>query len=161
MQRLLIFIIICLSAVSSMAQTAKDEAKLADNLKQYFLHYKPKGTKLTQQPRMLDYQLDKQAKTLTITADEYFSAQEFTPDITERIYKNKRSHSQSVSRISDYGHHQWNGYRRTDSKPTFQECGQVETVGRHRLRRGAVGQERVDTLQADSRTTRASPVALG
>ena len=87
MQRLLIFIIICLSAVSSMAQTAKDEAKLADNLKQYFLHYKPKGTKLTQQPRMLDYQLDKQAKTLTITADEYFSAQEFTPDITERIYK--------------------------------------------------------------------------
>ena len=53
MQRLLIFIIICLSAVSSMAQTAKDEAKLADNLKQYFLHYKPKGTKLTKQPRML------------------------------------------------------------------------------------------------------------
>ena len=70
-----------------MAQTAKEEAKLADNLKQFFAHYKPKGTKLTQQPRMLGYQLDKQAKTLTITADEYFAAQEFTPDITERIYK--------------------------------------------------------------------------
>ena len=70
-----------------MAQSAKDEAKLADNLKQYFAHYKPQGTKLTQQPRMLGYELDNEAKTLTITADEYFAAQEFTPDITERIYK--------------------------------------------------------------------------
>ena len=74
-----------------MAQSAKEEAKLADNLKQYFAQYKPKGTKLRQQPRMLGYQLDKEAKTLTITADEFFAAQEFTPDITERIYKKIQS----------------------------------------------------------------------
>ena len=65
MRRFILYIILWLSTVSSVAQTAKDEAKLADNLKQYFAHYKPKGTKLTQQPRMLGYQLDKQAKTLT------------------------------------------------------------------------------------------------
>ena len=87
MQRFILYFFLWLSAIPSMAQSAKDEAKLADNLKQYFAHYKPKGTKLTQQPRMLGYQLDNDAKTLTITADEYFAAQEFTPDITERIYK--------------------------------------------------------------------------
>ena len=87
MQRFILYIFLWLSAISSIAQSAKDEAKLADNLKQYFAHYKPKGTKLTQQPRMLGYQLDNDAKTLTVTADEYFAAQEFTPDITERIYK--------------------------------------------------------------------------
>ena len=87
MRYLAIFFLLLLSAVSATAQTAKDEAKLAANLKQYFANYKPKGTRLTQQPRMLGYQLDNQAKTLTITADEFFAAQEFTPDVTERIYK--------------------------------------------------------------------------
>ena len=87
MRYLAIFFLLWLSAVSATAQTAKDETKLAANLKQYFANYKPKGTRLTQQPRMLGYQLDNQAKTLTITADEFFAAQEFTPDVTERIYK--------------------------------------------------------------------------
>ena len=67
------------------AQTVKDEAKMADNLKQYFSKYKPKGTRLAQQPRMIGYQLDNDAKTLVITADEYFAAQEFTPEITAYI----------------------------------------------------------------------------
>ena len=87
MQRIILYIFLWLSAISSVAQSAKDEAKLADNLKQYFANYKPKGTRLTQQPRMLGYQLDNAAKTLTITADEFFAAQEFTPDVTERIYR--------------------------------------------------------------------------
>lgn len=69
------------------AQTAKDEAKLAERLNTYFAKYKPKGTRLTQQPRMLGYQLNHQAKTLVITADEFFACQEFTPEITEHIYK--------------------------------------------------------------------------
>ena len=60
---------------------------MVENLKEYFAKYKPKGTRLTQAPRMLEYQLDNEAKTLTITADEFFAAQEFTPEITEHIYK--------------------------------------------------------------------------
>ncbi|MBR1505895.1 MAG: xanthan lyase [Prevotella sp.] len=75
------------SAMTATAQTAKDEAKMVERLKQYFAKYKPKGTRLTQSPRMLDYQIDKQERTLTITADEFFAAQEFTPEITEHIYK--------------------------------------------------------------------------
>lgn len=76
-----------LTTVSSSAQTSKDEAKMAANLKTYFAKYKPKGTKLAQQPCMLSYQLDNEVKTLTIVADEYFAAQEFSPEITEHIYK--------------------------------------------------------------------------
>ena len=92
MQRrtLYIFILFIFAVTPVLAQTSKDEAKLADNLKQYFAKYKPKGTRLTQQPRMLSYQLDNQAQTLVITADEYFAAQEFTPEITEHIYKKIR-----------------------------------------------------------------------
>ena len=92
MQRrtLYIFILFIFAVTPVLAQTSKDEAKLADNLKQYFAKYKPKGTRLTQQPRMLSYELDNQAQTLVITADEYFAAQEFTPEVTEHIYKKIR-----------------------------------------------------------------------
>ena len=92
MQRrtLYIFLLFIFAVTPVLAQTSKDEAKLADNLKQYFAKYKPKGTRLTQQPRMLSYELDNQAQTLVITADEFFAAQEFTPEITEHIYKKIR-----------------------------------------------------------------------
>ena len=69
------------------AQTSKEDAKLEENLKSYFAKYKPKGTRLTRAPRLIDYQLDHDRRTLTITADEYFAAQEFTPEITAHIYK--------------------------------------------------------------------------
>ena len=84
---LLLSLLLAASAATATAQTAKDEAKMVENLKEYFAKYKPKGTRLTQAPRMLEYQLDNEAKTLTITADEFFAAQEFTPEITEHIYK--------------------------------------------------------------------------
>ena len=87
MRRLIFFLTFLLAAMALGAQTAKDEAKLAERLNTYFAKYKPKGTRLTQQPRMLGYQLDHQAKTLVITADEFFACQEFTPEITEHIYK--------------------------------------------------------------------------
>lgn len=86
MRRLTIFLLLLLS-MASHAQTAKDEAKLVERLNNYFAKYKPKGTRLTQAPKMLRYQLDNTSQTLVITADEFFAAQEFTPEITEHIYK--------------------------------------------------------------------------
>ena len=79
-------------------QSAKDEAKLVERLQEYFWKYKPKGTRLTQPPRMLDYQLDNTARTLTIVADEFFAAQEFTPEITEHIYKKVKGELPKVYR---------------------------------------------------------------
>ena len=87
MRRLIFSLMLLLATMTIGAQTAKDEAKLAERLNTYFAKYKPKGTRLTQQPHMLGYQLDHQAKTLVITADEFFACQEFTPEITEHIYK--------------------------------------------------------------------------
>ena len=86
--------------IPTTAQTAKDEAKMALRLQQYFEKYKPKGTKLRQAPRMLDYQVDYNAKTLTITADEFFAAQEFTPEISEHIYK--KIHNELPKPFKDY-----------------------------------------------------------
>ena len=90
MRRLLLSVLVLtlLSAIQpTMAQTSKDEAKLLKRFENYFTKYKPKGTRLTQQPRMVDCQIDRATKTLTITADEFFAAQEFTPEITASIYK--------------------------------------------------------------------------
>lgn len=81
-----------------MSQSAKDEAKMVENLEKYFTKYKPKGTRLTQPPKMVGYQLDNQARTLTITADEFFAAQEFTPDITAHIYKKVKGELPKVYR---------------------------------------------------------------
>ena len=87
MYRRITLCLLFLATLSLSAQTARDEAKLVEKLNSYFAKYKPKGTRLTQAPRMVGYQLDHQKKTLVITADEFFACQEFTPDITEHIYK--------------------------------------------------------------------------
>ena len=83
------------------AQTSKDEAKLKERLKEYFAKYKPKGTKLRQAPQLVSYDLDNKARTLTITADEFFAAQEFTPEITEHIYKKVKGELPKVYRDYD------------------------------------------------------------
>ena len=87
MYRRITLCLLFLATLSLNAQTARDEAKLVEKLNSYFAKYKPKGTRLTQAPRMVGYQLDHQKKTLVITADEFFACQEFTPEITEHIYK--------------------------------------------------------------------------
>ena len=87
MYRRITLCLLFLATLSLNAQTARDEAKLVEKLNSYFTKYKPKGTRLTQAPRMVGYQLDHQKKTLVITADEFFACQEFTPEITANIYK--------------------------------------------------------------------------
>ena len=86
MRRRITLFLLLLATLSLSAQTARDEAKLVEKLNSYFSKYKPKGTRLTQAPRMVGYQLDHRQKTLVITADEFFACQEFTPEITEHIY---------------------------------------------------------------------------
>lgn len=87
MCRQTLLFLILLATLSLNAQTAKDEAKLVQKLNTYFAKYKPKGTRLTQASCLLGYQLDHQTKTLVVTADEFFACQEFTPEITDHIYK--------------------------------------------------------------------------
>ena len=91
-QSMAAILLLCLFCFqTAFAQTAKDEAKLKEELQEYFEKYKPKGTRLRQQPSLVGYQLDNAAQTLTVTADEFFAAQEFTPEITAHIYKKLRS----------------------------------------------------------------------
>lgn len=83
-----IYIIAMLAfAVSSGAQSQAQEAKMAARLERFFAKYKPKGQELPQAPRMLGYKVDNRRRTLTITADGTFAAQEFTPKTTQSIYR--------------------------------------------------------------------------
>ena len=98
MRRRITLLLLLLATLSLSAQTARDEAKLVEKLNSYFSKYKPKGTRLTQAPRMLGYQLDHQQKTLVITADEFFACQEFTPEVTEHIYNKIKGEMPKVYR---------------------------------------------------------------
>ena len=68
MRNTLLYLLLLSASVPCFGQSAKDEAKMADRLKQYFSKYKPKGTRLAQQPRMVSYQVNNDEKTLTITS---------------------------------------------------------------------------------------------
>ena len=98
MRRRITLLLLLLATLSLSAQTARDEAKLVEKLNSYFSKYKPKGTRLTQAPRMVGYQLDHQQKTLVITADEFFACQEFTPEVTEHIYNKIKGEMPKVYR---------------------------------------------------------------
>ena len=59
-------------------------------LTKFFAKYKPKKQNFYQPSRMLDYEVDNMKKTLVITADGNFAAQEFSVEATEKIYKQIR-----------------------------------------------------------------------
>lgn len=81
-------IFILLSSVLSLqAQSPKDETKMVLKIKDFFARYSPKDQELPQVPKLLDYKVDNRKRTLTITADETFAAQEFTEKNTADIYK--------------------------------------------------------------------------
>ena len=76
-----------LMAVNGLAQTPKDEILMAKRLQEFFVKYRPKGQVFAQPSKMLGYKVDNKQRTLSITADEYFAAQEFTQKSTDNIYK--------------------------------------------------------------------------
>lgn len=84
---------VCLSLILStavLAQPSEREARMVAGLEAYFAKYKPKGQEMPRSPRMQSYRLDDGKRTLTITVDELFAAQEFTQKITADIYKEIR-----------------------------------------------------------------------
>lgn len=85
--KVMAFIIFLSLFIPAHAQTAKDEAQLKKRLREYFENYKPKHNKMRKSPRLVSVQTSKTARTMVITADSYFAAQEFTPEITEWIYR--------------------------------------------------------------------------
>lgn len=107
MRHILLYLLLLSAFVPCFGQSAKDEAKIADQLKQFFSTYKVKDMRLPRQYRMLSCQFDNDEKTITITADEWFGMQSFTPEITEQIYNKikadlpKPYHKYKVSILSN------------------------------------------------------------
>lgn len=86
-----LFLLVALSwGLIGNAQTAEQENAMAYKLRTYFAEYKPKKQELPQAPKMLGYTVDNVRKTLTITVDGTFAAQEFTSEITSDIYRHIR-----------------------------------------------------------------------
>ncbi len=87
MKKIIIVFLSVLLSVPSFSQTVAEEAKLGESLRTFFAKYKPQKTRLTQQPKLLEYSLDNVNRSMTIVCDEYFATQEFSPEINEEIYQ--------------------------------------------------------------------------
>lgn len=81
-----IFILLTL-AVSARAQSPKDEAVMVKKLERFFAKYSPKDVEWPQPAKMLGHKVDNRKRTLTITADGTFAAQDFTQKTAADIYK--------------------------------------------------------------------------
>lgn len=90
MKRPTFLLVSLLIATMAQAQSPSQEAKMAQKLRDYFATYEPKGQQMARAPKMLSYTVDNKKRTLDITADETFAAQEFTDKITENIYRKVR-----------------------------------------------------------------------
>ena len=69
MYKILLYLLLLSASTICFGQSAKDEAKMADRLKQFFSTYKPKDLRLSRQYRMQSYQVDDNEQTLTINTD--------------------------------------------------------------------------------------------
>lgn len=87
MKKTFLTVTIGLITTLSYAQTTKDEARISQQLQEFFAKYKPQHQTLVQQPKLVGYKVDNNRHTLTITANEYFAAQEFTTKSIDFIYK--------------------------------------------------------------------------
>src|SRR5574344_445998 len=91
MRKVFFIITLLLSTTTFIfAQKSSTEVKLVTKLNQFFNNYSQKGTSLDGQPRMISYKLDDEKRTLEITANDYFAAQAFTPEVTAYVYKQIR-----------------------------------------------------------------------
>ena len=90
MKRLLCLVAIVAMLAQANAQSRFLEQKTEAKLKECFAKYKPHGYQAGQATKMLGYKLDDTEKTLTITVDGVFAAQDFTEKSTQYIYKKVR-----------------------------------------------------------------------
>jgi hypothetical protein len=69
--------------VSAQNNTTAIKAKLEN----YFKNYKPQGAQFSKTAHLKDLEIDDEEETLTVTVNEAFAEQGFTPSIVEGIYQ--------------------------------------------------------------------------
>ena len=88
--RSLLTLLLLSVAIEGWPQSAADEAKMEDKLLEFFYKYKPKKQKWDVVVRMLGYDLDNNAKRLTVKTDDALASVEMTPDKVSDLYKGIR-----------------------------------------------------------------------
>lgn len=59
---------------------------IKDKLENYFKNYKPEGAQFSRAAHLTDLQIDDESETITVTANDAFAEQSFTPQVVENIY---------------------------------------------------------------------------
>lgn len=89
--RLTAVVALCLTAVfSAQAQTAKERTKMERQLTRFFEGYTPKGQTLAQPVMLQSLIVNRDKRTVTVTASDAFADQDFTEASTEYIHKKVR-----------------------------------------------------------------------
>ncbi|MBQ8152203.1 MAG: xanthan lyase [Prevotella sp.] len=83
------FIILLLSTVLCGGQTwaqNTNTSAIKENLENYFKNYKPKGAQFSRTAHLTDLEIDEEDETITVTVNDAFAEQSFTPQVVEDIY---------------------------------------------------------------------------
>lgn len=89
--RLTAVVALCLTAVfSAQAQTGKERTKMERQLTRFFEGYTPKGQTLAQPVTLQSLIVNRDKRTVTVTASDAFADQDFTEASTEYIHKKVR-----------------------------------------------------------------------
>lgn len=90
MKKLLCLMVVTGVLVSAKAQSPEQKQRVTARITEYFASYKPHGQEFALGTRVLENAFNDTTKTLVITVDGSFAAQEFTEKSTRTIYKKVR-----------------------------------------------------------------------
>lgn len=72
------------------SQIAQEKQHMEQGLNNLFLTYKAKDAELPKPPRMTSFDVKPATRTVTVTVDDAFAMQEFTPSVVKKVYAKVR-----------------------------------------------------------------------
>ena len=72
---------------SALAQKAYLPTNVESQLKDYFQTFKANESEFKVQPQMVSYDINTKTRNASFTVSDIFAAQEFSPDLVNKIYK--------------------------------------------------------------------------
>ncbi|MBQ4210779.1 MAG: xanthan lyase, partial [Prevotella sp.] len=81
------FVILLMHVTSALAQKAYLPTNVESQLKDYFQTFKANESEFKVQPQMVSYDINTKTRNASFTVSDIFAAQEFSPDLVNKIYK--------------------------------------------------------------------------
>lgn len=86
MRENVILLLLSITLCTGPTRAQNNTSAIKEKLENYFKNYKPQGAQFSRTAHLSDLEIDDERETLTVTVNDAFSEQSFTPQIVEDIY---------------------------------------------------------------------------